>query len=103
MSAATPYASFLTAAGYTLRELMEYVGHSSLQAAGRYVKLLPALAGPVARAPGSAPTWPPATPPDDQTSSNTDPEKCKHRSAPQRFVAVRCGYGGQRSFRPFSL
>jgi Phage integrase family len=35
------YASFLMAAGYTLRELMEYIGHSSLQATERYVKLLP--------------------------------------------------------------
>jgi integrase len=35
------YASFLMAAGYTLRELMEYMGHSSLQATERYVKLLP--------------------------------------------------------------
>ncbi len=37
------YASFLMAAGYTLRELMEYMGHSSLQATDRYVKLLPPL------------------------------------------------------------
>jgi integrase len=35
------YASFLMAAGYTLRELMEYMGHSSLQATERYAKLLP--------------------------------------------------------------
>jgi integrase len=40
------YASFLMATGYTLRELMEYMGHSSLQATERYVKLLPAPAGP---------------------------------------------------------
>ena len=40
------YASFLMAAGYTLRELMEYMGHSSLQASERYVKLLPPPAGP---------------------------------------------------------
>ena len=40
------YASFLMAAGYTLRELMEYMGHSSLQATERYVKLLPPPAGP---------------------------------------------------------
>lgn len=40
------YASFLMAAGYTLRELMEYMGHSSLQATERYVKLLPRPAGP---------------------------------------------------------
>jgi hypothetical protein len=31
------------AAGYTLRELMEYMSHSSLQATERYVKLLPPL------------------------------------------------------------
>ena len=31
---------------YTLRELMEYMGHSSLQATERYVKLLPPPAGP---------------------------------------------------------
>jgi integrase len=37
------YASFLMAAGYTLRELMEYMGHSSRQATERYVKLLPPL------------------------------------------------------------
>ncbi len=37
------YASFLMAAGYTLRELMEHMGHSSLQATERYVKLLPPL------------------------------------------------------------
>jgi integrase len=37
------YASFLMAAGYTLRELMEFMGHSSLQATERYVKLLPPL------------------------------------------------------------
>ena len=37
------YANFLMAAGYTLRELMEYLGHSSLQATERYVKLLPPL------------------------------------------------------------
>jgi integrase len=37
------HASFLMAAGYTLRELMEYMGHSSLQATERYVKLLPPL------------------------------------------------------------
>jgi integrase len=37
------YASFLMAAGYTLRELMEYMGHSSLQATERYVKLIPPL------------------------------------------------------------
>jgi integrase len=37
------YASFLMAAGYTLRELMAYMGHSSLQATERYVKLLPPL------------------------------------------------------------
>jgi integrase len=29
------------AARYTLRELMEYMGHSSLQATERYVELLP--------------------------------------------------------------
>lgn len=39
------YASFLMAAGYTLRELMGYMGHSSLQATERYVKLLPQPAG----------------------------------------------------------
>lgn len=37
------YASFLMAAGYTLRDLMEYMGHSSLQATERHVKLLPPL------------------------------------------------------------
>ncbi len=37
------YASFLMAAGYTLSELMEYMGHSFLLATKRYVKLLPPL------------------------------------------------------------
>jgi integrase len=35
------YASYLMAAGCTLREIMEYLGHSSLSATERYVKLLP--------------------------------------------------------------
>jgi integrase len=35
------YASFLMAAGYTLKEIMEYVGHSNLAMVQRYVKLLP--------------------------------------------------------------
>jgi integrase len=35
------YASFLMAAGYTLKELMEYTGHSDLQMVQRYTKLLP--------------------------------------------------------------
>ena len=35
------YASYLMAAGYTLREIMEYLGHASLAATERYVKLLP--------------------------------------------------------------
>jgi integrase len=37
------YASFLMAAGYILRELVEFMGHSSGQATERYVKLLPPL------------------------------------------------------------
>jgi integrase len=35
------YASFLMAAGYTLKEIMEYMGHSDLQMVQRYTKLLP--------------------------------------------------------------
>jgi integrase len=35
------YASYLMAAGYTLREIKEYLGHSSPAATERYVKLLP--------------------------------------------------------------
>jgi integrase len=35
------YASFLMAAGYTLKEIMEYMGHSNLAMVQRYVKLLP--------------------------------------------------------------
>ena len=35
------YASMLMAAHYTLKELMEYMGHSDLQMVNRYVKLLP--------------------------------------------------------------
>ena len=35
------YASFLVAAGYTLKEIMEYMGHSNLAMVQRYVKLLP--------------------------------------------------------------
>ena len=35
------YASFLMAAGYTLKELMAYMGHADLQMVNRYVKLLP--------------------------------------------------------------
>ena len=35
------YASLLMAAGYTVKELMEYMGHADLQMVTRYVKLLP--------------------------------------------------------------
>ncbi len=35
------YASLLMAAGYTLKELMDFMGHADLQMANRYVKLLP--------------------------------------------------------------
>jgi integrase len=35
------YASLLMAAGYTLKELMEFMGHADLQMVARYVKLLP--------------------------------------------------------------
>jgi hypothetical protein len=35
------YPSYLTAAGSTLRETVEYLGHSSLAATERSVKLLP--------------------------------------------------------------
>jgi integrase len=35
------YASFLMAAGYTLKELMEFMGHADLGMVQRYVKLLP--------------------------------------------------------------
>jgi integrase len=35
------YASLLMAAGYTIKELMEFMGHADLQMVSRYVKLLP--------------------------------------------------------------
>jgi integrase len=35
------YASLLMAAGYTLKELMEFIGHADLQMVNRRVKLLP--------------------------------------------------------------
>jgi integrase len=35
------YASLLMAAGYTVKELMEFMGHADLQMVSRYVKLLP--------------------------------------------------------------
>lgn len=35
------YASMLVAAGYTLKEVMEYMGHADLQTTSRYVKRLP--------------------------------------------------------------
>lgn len=35
------YASLLMAAGYTVKEVMEYMGHADLQMVTRYVKLLP--------------------------------------------------------------
>jgi integrase len=35
------YASLLMAAGYTLKELMEFMGHADLQMVNRYVKRLP--------------------------------------------------------------
>jgi integrase len=35
------YASLLMAAGHTINELMEYMGHADLQMVNRHVKLLP--------------------------------------------------------------
>jgi integrase len=35
------YVSLLMAAGYTIKELMEFMGHADLQMVNRYVKLLP--------------------------------------------------------------
>jgi integrase len=35
------YASFLMAAGYSLREIMEFLGHADLVTTDRYVKVLP--------------------------------------------------------------
>ncbi|HEX5927707.1 MAG TPA: site-specific integrase [Baekduia sp.] len=35
------YASFLMAAGYSLREIMEFMGHGDLATTDRYVKVLP--------------------------------------------------------------
>ena len=35
------YASFLMAAGYSLREIMEFMGHADLVTTDRYVKVLP--------------------------------------------------------------
>src|SRR3954471_1326062 len=34
------YASLLMAAGYTIKELMEFMGHADLQMVNRYVKLM---------------------------------------------------------------
>ncbi len=76
------------AAGYTLRELMEYMGHSSLQATERYVKLLPTPAGPDGAA--------------DRLNAYlacfrkaVSASRCEHVAnncqRQQRFVAVRCG------------
>ena len=35
------YASFLMAAGYRLREIMDFMGHADLMTTDRYVKVLP--------------------------------------------------------------
>ena len=35
------YASFLMAAGYSLREIMDFMGHADLVTTDRYVKVLP--------------------------------------------------------------
>jgi integrase len=35
------YASLLMAAGHTIKELMEFMGHADLQMVNRHVKLLP--------------------------------------------------------------
>ena len=35
------YASFLMAGGYSLREIMEFMGHADLVTTDRYVKVLP--------------------------------------------------------------
>ena len=39
------YASFLMAAGYSLRKIMEFMGDADLATTDRYVKILPQPAG----------------------------------------------------------
>ena len=73
------------AAGYTLRELMEYMGHSSLQATERYVKLLPPPAGPDGAAD------PPQRLPGRPSGDLTVQTMCKQMSGSERSVAVRGG------------
>ena len=43
------YASFLMAAGYNLKQIQEYLGHSDLVTTGRYIKNLPVPRGTTAR------------------------------------------------------
>jgi integrase len=43
------YASLLMAAGYTIKELMEYMGHDDLQMVNRYVNSSPSPAKPTRR------------------------------------------------------
>ncbi len=43
------YASFLTAAGYNLKQIQEYLGHADLVTTGCYIKNLPVPRGRTAR------------------------------------------------------
>jgi hypothetical protein len=85
------YASFLMAAGYTLKEIMEYMGHADLQMVQRYTKLLPAagraqLCGSAQCLPGLA-----ASRPSELAGWSQRWSQAAERG---RFAAVRCGRGG---------
>ena len=100
------YASFLMAAGYTLKELMEFMGHSELQMVQRYTSSSRSPRRPTRRS-GSTPTSTVAAVADSlaevdnaldfgSTSSArlTGPSRTRgwsQLSARGRFVAVRCG------------
>ncbi len=88
------------AAGYTLRELMEYMGQSSLRATERYVQLLPvARRAPRCRGPAQRLSGCPQGRPMIR-SANTDLESaniCRHRSGSSRFVAATAGPQSTRS------
>lgn len=73
-----------------LRELMEYMGHSSLQATERHVKLLPQPAGPDGAA-DRLDAYLGGRMSGARGSGRPLQARCNHLHGAERLVAARCG------------
>ena len=85
------YASLLMAAGYTLKELMEFMGHADLQMVNRYVKLLPQPGEEdVSRAPQRLPARAQAEATPVGSSTRCRALRCTQRSSSVSGISTSC-------------